>query len=139
MKRIRDSVAAGKPLLGICLGLQLFFASSEEGKGTGLTLFPGRVKRLPSSVKVPQIGWNSIKIKRQGELVDGLDQEPWVYYVNSYYPETSGSWVVATSEYGTEFPCLVEGKNVYGTQFHPEKSGPTGRRILQNFLRAVKK
>jgi glutamine amidotransferase len=140
MPRIRDAVDSGKPLLGVCLGLQLFFSKSEEGPGRGLSLFPGEVKRFRSSgVKIPQIGWNTLTVRRESELTDGLEGESWVYYVNSYYPETRGRWVAATTEYGVEFPALVSEKNVYGTQFHPEKSGEVGRRILRNFLRAVKR
>jgi glutamine amidotransferase len=90
-------------------------------------------------VKVPQIGWNTLAVKRRCELTEGLDEESWVYYVNSYYPATKGKWVVATSEYGVEFPALVSEKNVHGTQFHPEKSGTAGARILRNFLRAAKR
>ena len=140
MGRIRDAVDSGKPLLGVCLGLQLFFSKSEEGPGRGLSLFPGEVKKFRSSgVKVPQIGWNTLKVRRECELTEGLDEESWVYYVNSFYPATAGKWVVATTDYGVEFPALVSEGNVYGTQFHPEKSGEAGRKILQNFLRAVKR
>lgn len=140
MQKIRDAVDSGKPLLGVCLGLQLFLSKSEEGPGRGLAIFPGQVKRFRSSgVKVPQIGWNTLTVRRACELTDGLAPESWVYYVNSYYPATRGRWVVATTEYGVEFPALVSDKNVHGTQFHPEKSGEVGRRILQNFLRAVKR
>ncbi|HEV2389842.1 MAG TPA: imidazole glycerol phosphate synthase subunit HisH [Nitrososphaerales archaeon] len=140
MRRIRDAVDSGKPLLGVCLGLQLFFSKSEEGPGRGLSLFPGDVKQFRASgVKVPQIGWNTLKVRRESVLTEGLDDESWVYYVNSYYPATEGSWVVATTDYGVEFPALVSAKNVHGTQFHPEKSGEAGRKILQNFLRAVKR
>jgi len=136
MAEIRDAVKSGKPLLGVCLGLQLFFARSEEGPGRGLAMFPGEVKRLPSrGVKIPQIGWNTLEVKKASSLVEGLGEEPWVYYVNSYYPATKGGWVVATSDYGVEFPAVVSQKNVHGTQFHPEKSGEAGRRILRNFLR----
>jgi len=140
MRIIRDAVDSGKPLLGVCLGLQLFFSKSEEGAGRGLSLFPGEVKKFRSSgVKVPQIGWNTFTVKRETELTEGLDEVSWVYYVNSYYPATKGNWVVATTEYGVEFPALVSQKNVYGTQFHPEKSGDAGGLILKNFLRAVKR
>jgi imidazole glycerol-phosphate synthase subunit HisH len=140
MQKIRDAVGSGKPLLGVCLGLQLFLAKSEEGPGRGLSLFPGEVKKFRSSgVKVPQIGWNTLTVRRESELTDGLGKEGWVYYVNSYYPATKGRWVVATSDYGVEFPALVSEKNVHGTQFHPEKSGAAGARILRNFLRAVKR
>jgi glutamine amidotransferase len=141
MQKIRDAVDSGKPLLGVCLGLQLFFSKSEEGGGRGLSLFPGEVKkfRSTSGVKIPQIGWNTLTVRRGSELTEGLDEESWVYYVNSFYPATRGKWVVATSEYGVEFPALVSERNVYGTQFHPEKSGKAGSRILQNFVRAVKR
>jgi len=139
MNEIRDLARAGKPLLGVCLGLQLFFERSDEGPGRGLCLLPGSVKRLPSTVKIPQIGWNVLKIKHQSEFVAGVLDESWVYYVHSYYPATRGRWVVATSEYGLEYPCLVAHKNIFGTQFHPEKSGSTGRAILHNFLRLIRR
>lgn len=140
MAAIKDAVESGKPLLGVCLGLQLFFSKSEEGPGRGLGLFPGDVKRFASTrVKVPQIGWNTLSVKEDSPLTEGLGDGSWVYYVNSYYPSTRGEWVVATSNYGVEFPAMVDAKNVYGTQFHPEKSGKTGRRILANFLREIKR
>jgi glutamine amidotransferase len=139
MVRLSDQIKSGKPVLGICLGLQLFFSGSEEGTRKGFSLLEGRVKRFPSSVKVPQIGWNTLDVSRSARLVEGVPTNSWVYYVNSYYPETRGRWVAATSKYGVEFPALVEDGNIFGTQFHPEKSGPAGRTILQNFVRAVKK
>jgi glutamine amidotransferase len=138
-EEIRDVVGSGKPVLGICLGLQLFFRGSEEGPGEGLDLLPGRVKKLPDTVKVPQIGWNTIEIRNSGQLMDGIPDESWVYYVHSYYPSTRGRWVAATSRYGVEYPCIVASKNLFGTQFHPEKSGKTGRRILRNFLKAARR
>ena len=139
MEKIRDAVQSGQPLLGICLGLQLFFGRSEEGPGNGLALLKGTVERLPPKVKVPQIGWNTLKIRNSSELATGLPDEPWVYYVHSYYPVTDGPWVNATSEYGVEYASIVAWKNIYGTQFHPEKSGRTGRTILRNFLRSVRR
>lgn len=140
MQKIRDAVKGGKSLLGVCLGLQLFLAKSEEGPGRGLSLFPGEVRKFSSrGVKVPQIGWNTLTVTKECDLTAGLDDEAWVYYVNSYYPATNGDWVVATSDYGVEFPALVSQKNVHGTQFHPEKSGKAGRQILRNFLRTVKR
>ena len=139
MSRIRELVKSGKPTLGVCLGMQLFFSRSEEGGGRGFGLLDGQVKRLPDSVKVPQIGWNTITIRKSSELVEEVPDGSWVYYVHSYYPATEGSWVSATSEYGIEYPCIVAHKNVYGMQFHPEKSGVTGRRILRNFIRAVRR
>jgi glutamine amidotransferase len=140
MARIREAVESGKPLLGVCLGLQLFFSRSEEGEGEGLSLFPGEVKRFRSpGVKVPQIGWNTLTVRRDSELTQGLEGDEWVYYVNSYYPATKGRWVSATTRYGVEFPAVVSERNVHGTQFHPEKSGEAGRVMLRNFLRTVKR
>jgi imidazole glycerol-phosphate synthase subunit HisH len=139
MARLRDEIKSGKPVLGICLGLQLFFATSEEGSRNGFSLLNGKVKRFPPTVKVPQIGWNTLDVSRSARLVEGVPTNSWVYYVNSFYPETKGRWVAATSKYGVEFPALIEDGNIFGTQFHPEKSGPAGRTILQNFIRAVKK
>ncbi len=136
---IREMTKNGKPLLGICLGFQLFFDRSEEGPGKGLSIFPGNVKRLPSTVKVPQIGWNTLKIKKRSEFVDAVPDESWVYYVHSYYPTTDGEHVAATSEYGLQYPSLIAQDNIYGTQFHPEKSGSTGRVILRNFIRLVRR
>jgi glutamine amidotransferase len=138
-EEIQDLVRSGKPLIGICLGLQLFLERSEEGRGKGLSLFPGQAKRLPSTVKVPQIGWNTLTQARTSELVDGIENGSWVYYVHSYYPETTGDWVLATSEYGVQYPTLIARNNVFASQFHPEKSGKTGRIILRNILRLVKR
>lgn len=138
-EEIRELAKNGKPLIGICLGLQLLLGSSEEGPGKGLGLFPGQVKRLPPNVKVPQIGWNTLSLTNPNELVDGIPNGSWVYYVHSYYPETRGDWVVATSDYGVEYPTLIAHGNVLGSQFHPEKSGQTGRRILRNMIRLVKR
>ena len=138
-EEIRDLAESGKPLIGICLGLQLFFESSEEGSGKGLGLFSGQAKRFPSAVKIPQIGWNTLRVTNPNEIVEGIANESWVYYMHSYYPETSGDWVVATSKYGVEYPTLIARKNVFGSQFHPEKSGKTGRTILRNILRLVKR
>ncbi len=134
---LRDLAMSGKPIVGICLGMQLLLESSEEGPGRGLALLPGRVKRLPANVKVPQIGWNTITVRKQTGLTEGLPKECWVYYVHSYYPATAGNWVLATSEYGLEYPCLISKGNLIGTQFHPEKSGRTGRIILRNILRMI--
>ena len=136
---IGEWVEAGKPLLGICLGLQLFFEKSEEGEGEGLAILPGTVRRLPNSVKVPHIGWNRIDIKSGEGLLQGLDDAPWAYFVHSYYPQTKGPWVTAMTEYGVEFCSAAEWKNVWGLQFHPEKSGRAGRAILRNFASMVRK
>ena len=132
---ILDLAKGGKTVVGICLGMQLFLDKSEEGPGEGLGLFPGTVKLLPNRVKVPQMGWNTLKVKRRTELTSGVRDGSWVYYVHSYYPQTKGEWVQATCDYGLEFPTLLGWKGIIGTQFHPEKSGPTGARILRNIIR----
>ncbi len=136
---ICEIAKSGKPVIGICLGLQLFFDRSDEGPGKGLSVLPGRVKRLPSIVKVPQIGWNLLKIQKPSELTEGVTDNSWVYFLHSYYPPLGGDWVVATTEYGIEYPTLIEKKNLLGTQFHPEKSGNAGRIILRNILRLVRR
>jgi glutamine amidotransferase len=127
------------PLLGICLGMQVLFDASEEAPGEGLHLLPGQVVRLPSSVKVPHIGWNTLEIVRPSPLVEGLARGEWVYFVHSFYPRPLDEGVIlATCDYGTRFAAIVGRGRLFGTQFHPEKSGPTGRKILRNFLRLAR-
>lgn len=130
-----DYSKSGRPIIGICLGMQLFLENSEEAPGDGLGLVPGRVRRLPGNVKVPQIGWNTIRINKESEITVDLPRESWVYYVHSYYPDTKGDWVLATSHYGVKYPCILSKGNVVGLQFHPEKSGPAGATILRNMVR----
>jgi glutamine amidotransferase len=132
-------VGRGRPLLGICLGLQLFFERSEEGAGRGLALLPGEVRRLPDSVKVPHMGWNRLNVRVEGGLLEGVPDGSWVYFVHSFYPATEGRWVSSTTDYGVRFCSTVEWKSAVGMQFHPEKSGSAGRTILRNFVRMVKR
>ncbi len=132
----------GRPLFGICLGMQMLLTTSEEaeregeGDAVGLDLVPGRNVRFSDGVKVPQIGWNQLSVVSDHPIVEGIDGE-YAYFVHSYYatPDDPDA-VVATSEYGGDFPAIVanEDGNVFGTQFHPEKSGETGLRILRNFV-----
>jgi glutamine amidotransferase len=137
---IVEAVASGVPVLGICLGLQLFFEKSEEGAGRGLALFKGKNVWLPTSVKVPQMGWNTLRIAKQNQLFDGVDDESYVYFVHSLYPVPADKDSVCTeTDYGTTFASAVANKSVFGTQFHPEKSGDIGLKILKNFARTVKK
>jgi glutamine amidotransferase len=129
---IRDSIQRGVPFLGICVGLQWLFAASEEAPGNqGLGLFAGKCERFPASVKSPHVGWNSIELCRESRLFCGVPQGAFVYYTHSYraplVPEAA-----ATSEYGGTFTAAVERDNVFGVQFHPEKSGKTGLKILEN-------
>lgn len=131
-------VQGGTPLLGVCLGLQLFFEKSEEGPGDGLAIFKGKTVRLPNTVKVPHMGWNTLSIVKQNELFDGVNDGSYVYFVHSLYPEpTSKSITCTRTDYGVTFTSTVVSKNIFGTQFHPEKSGDIGLRILKNFAKAV--
>ncbi len=136
---IRESVAQGQPFLGICLGLQLLFESSEESPGVeGLGILPGRILRLPaeSGLKIPHIGWNNLHFPRKGRLFEGLDEGTFVYFVHSYYLEAKDPEIVtATAEYGTQIHASVESGQVFACQFHPEKSSEAGLKILENFIR----
>jgi glutamine amidotransferase len=132
-------IAGEKPVLGICLGLQLFFTESEEeGLHQGLDLIRGRVVRLPSTVKIPQMGWNSINIKKDSRFLEGIHDGDFFYFVHSFYAKPEEDVVLATTEYGVEVPAILEKGNIYATQFHPEKSGRKGLRILKNFIDIAK-
>jgi len=138
---ILEKVGSGTFLLGICLGMQLFFQQSEEGPGRGLGLFNGKTVRLPtSSVKVPHMGWNTLRIAKQSELFEDVSDESYVYFVHSLYPIPSSNQIVAAeTEYGVLFTSAVASTNIYGTQFHPEKSGEVGLKILGNFAKMLKR
>jgi glutamine amidotransferase len=132
-------VEAGKPLLGICLGMQLLFEESEEmGQHTGLGLLPGRVVRFPEGdLKVPHIGWNQLQV-RDDPLLAGIGDGSYAYFVHSYYvAPAQGQDVLATTEYGIQFAAVVGRARVWGAQFHPEKSQEVGLRLLQNFTQLV--
>jgi len=135
-----DAVSDGVPVLGICLGLQLFFRQSEEGEGNGLGLYEGKTVWLPNSVKVPHMGWNTLRVVKQTRLLDEVADESYVYFVHSLYPIPNEKKLVCTeTDYGTTFASAIADKNVFGTQFHPEKSGEVGLKILKNFAILVKK
>ncbi len=135
---IQTKIKDGTPLLGICLGLQLFFETSEEGPGTGLAFFKGKNMQLPNTVKVPHMGWNTLNIVKQNELFDGITEDTYVYFVHSLYPVPKDKSIVCTTtQYGTTFTSAIANKNIYGTQFHPEKSGEVGLKILKNFVKTV--
>ena len=131
-------VEKGTPLLGICLGLQLMFEYSEEKEGCkGLSLLKGGVKRIPDApgLKVPHMGWNSLKVKENAKLFKNLPSDPYVYFVHSYYLQAEDPDVVAaTAEYGVTVHASVEKDNIFACQFHPEKSGEIGLTILKNFV-----
>jgi glutamine amidotransferase len=136
-----QEVENGKPLLGICLGLQLLFTKSYEGRVTpGLNLLKGEVIKLPTNVKLPQIGWNNIEIIRKSPILEEVPDNSYAYFVHSYVakPEDEGD-VVAKTEYGTEFPSILERGNVFATQFHPEKSSQAGLTVLRNFVGVIRK
>ena len=134
---IKEVVAKGTPFLGICLGFQLLFESSDEAPGiAGLGLLPGKVLRIPDAegLKIPQIGWNSLELCNSGSLFKGIRNESYVYFVHSYYLESNEEFVKAKTPYGIKLSVSVEKDNVFGTQFHPEKRGDVGLAILKNFL-----
>lgn len=137
-KVIQEVVAKNTPFLGICLGLQLLFESSEESESVeGLGILKGKVVRLPeeSDMKIPHIGWNSLKYPNPGRLFTGIAEDSYVYFVHSYYLQAKDpSIVTATTEYGTLIHASVEQGNVFACQFHPEKSSEVGMQILKNFL-----
>ncbi len=133
---IKTVVSRKTPFLGICLGLQLLFEGSDEAPGVkGLSILPGYVHKFPTDkgFKVPQIGWNDLKTKEDSKLFKGLQSDPYVYFVHSYYLLTEDEYVSAKCDYITEFHAAVEHDNVFACQFHPEKSGDTGLQILKNF------
>jgi imidazole glycerol-phosphate synthase subunit HisH len=137
-EELANIVNAGTPILGICLGLQLYFQSSEEGPGQGLAFFKGRDIRLVGSVKIPHMGWNTIQKVKENELFEGVDDGAFVYFVHSLYPLPIDKEIICTqTEYSKVFTSAVASKNIYGTQFHPEKSGDVGLKILKNFARVV--
>lgn len=137
---IYETVNKGTPFLGICLGMQLLFEESEEyGISKGLGLLPGCVKKFPLGLKVPHMGWNSLNIKKDNPITDSISADSYVYYVHSFYADKYNSeHVVASTEYGLEFPAIVCFNNIVGMQFHPEKSSQVGIRLLRNFGELVK-
>lgn len=135
---IREAASSNIPLLGICLGLQLLFKSSEESEGvSGLGILPGKISRLPEDMglKIPHIGWNSLQYPNAGRLFEGIAEGAYVYFVHSYYLEADTPEIVtASTEYAACIHASVEKGNVFACQFHPEKSSDVGLRILKNFL-----
>ena len=135
---IRQVVQKGTPFLGICLGLQLLFEESEESQGVpGLGILKGKIRRIPNTpgLKIPHMGWNSLTLRPETRLFSGLGEEPYVYFVHSYYLEAADPEIVAASaDYGVVIHAAVETGNVFACQFHPEKSSDTGLQILKNFI-----
>ena len=142
LTNIIQEEAHKKPFLGICLGLQLMFESSEETPGVeGLHLLDGTIHRIPAApgLKIPHIGWNDLTFPNKGRLFRGIEEHSYVYFVHSFYLEAADSSIVtATTEYGTRIHASVEKDNIFACQFHPEKSSRIGLKILQNFVDITK-
>lgn len=139
MREVSDDILSyiksGRPFLGICLGMQMLFEASEEGPGQGLGVFKGRVERLKTNAKIPHMGWNTIIPVRHSLLTEDIEPGEYVYFMHSYAPQPSDErTILAVTSYTVDFPSIVGEKAVFGTQFHPEKSGKTGQKILKNFL-----
>ena len=136
-RALEKASVTGTPILGICLGMEMFLERSEEGKLDGLKLLKGYVKMLDKKkVKVPHIGWNNLNItNKSSKLLSGVQNESWVYFVHSYRIVSQEKEItMASTEYGTVFPVVIEKGNIFGTQFHPEKSGVIGEKIIRNFI-----
>ena len=129
----------GRPLLGICVGMQLLFEASEEGPvSDGAGVLPGKIRRLTGPVKIPHIGWDEVTVRSGSRLFAGLGDGTRFYFVHSYAPEPDGEAVAAVCDYGGRFAAAVEHGNLFGTQFHPEKSGAAGLTLLANFVDEVR-
>lgn len=144
---IKDTIIeytkSGKPFLGICLGLQLLFPESEETPGVkGLDIFKGTITKIPNqnrTLKIPHMGWNNISIKQKNGIFKDIEGEPYVYFVHSFYLKAQDKDIVAaTTQYGIEIDAAVQKGNIIATQFHPEKSGEVGLKMLKNFVEMVK-
>ena len=137
--QFKDFVQDKIPVLGICLGMEMFFAKSEEGKEKGLDILNGEVVLLPKDMKIPHMGWNSLQIKKESKILNGVDDGSWVYFVHSYRAKPLDEQiVVADADYGINVPAVVEKGIYFGTQFHPEKSGKVGALMIKNFFRECK-
>ena len=140
IKPLKEYIKSGGFFLGICLGYQLLFSSSEEfGDHEGLNIIPGRVVRfIFPNLKVPHMGWNEVTIKKKSEFFKGIRQGSYFYFIHTYYPEIEDrEWILGEVEYGVKFPCIVGKGNVIATQFHPEKSHKAGLKIIENFVMKV--
>jgi glutamine amidotransferase len=135
---VREAAADGRPVLGICIGMQLLFEESEEhGRHRGLSLLPGRVRKLDVPLPVPHMGWNALRVRRPHPVLEGADGA-YVYFVHSYACEAAEEVVLATTDYGRDVAAVVGRGNVLGLQFHPEKSQAAGLRMIDSFARGVR-
>lgn len=142
VEAIRDFAASGRPLFGICLGMQLLFSESEEhGQNEGLAIFPGVVRRFQGDYKIPHMGWNRLNILQPNSVLVQDVEEGYAYFVHSYFLDpatTDRDILIGTADYFQEVPAIIGRGNVYATQFHPEKSGDVGMKLLDNFAKLVK-
>lgn len=139
MSPLHAAIESGVPILGICLGLQAMFAGSEEAPGKkGLCLLPGEVCALPGTVKSPHIGWNQVRLAKQSALLRGVPDDAHFYFAHSYVAPATEAAVVAVCDHGFPFAAVLEKRNLMAVQFHPEKSGAAGARVLRNFLEAAR-
>ena len=133
---LQSAISRGTPFLGICLGLQALYAKSAEAPElVGLEIFQNDVEHLPETVKLPHMGWNQLRLTKPSILLDGLSPNDYFYFAHSYAAPAKGNETAAICEYGREFAAVIESERVFGVQFHPEKSGPAGAKLLANFLR----
>ena len=138
--KFKDFVQDKIPVLGICLGMEMFFGKSEEGKEKGLDVLDGEIVLLPENMKIPHMGWNNLQIKRESKILEGVEDGSWVYFVHSYRAKPLDEQIiVANADYGISVPAVIENGTYFGTQFHPEKSGKVGSLMIRNFLRVCKK
>ena len=136
---LREAISQGKPLLGICLGLQALFASSDEARGdAGLGIFPGKVSALPPAAKLPHMGWNQLQHVRKSPLFEGIAPGAYFYFAHTYAALDAGEATIAICDHAAPFVAALAHGNLFGVQFHPEKSGESGARVLANFLACAK-
>jgi imidazole glycerol-phosphate synthase subunit HisH len=140
---VKNAISSNKPFLGICLGMQMLFDYSEEGgdRVEGLKIFKGCIKKIPQSInmKIPHMGWNTIKYEKESKIFKGIEDQSFFYFVHSYYLECKQREIVAgTAHYGIQFDAAINIGNIYATQYHPEKSGEVGLKLLKNFVESLK-
>jgi len=132
---LKEQISAGKPYLGICLGMQILLESSEEAPGVeGMGVIKGKVVRFRGAMKIPHMGWNNAHMVRQGPIFDGVPADPYFYFVHSYYPAPLEDVAATVTQYGVEFVSSIQKENIFACQFHPEKSQRVGLRLLRNFV-----
>lgn len=135
-----ELILDGRPVLGICLGMQLFFEESEESPDRGLSILSGKVVRLPPNVRIPHMGWNNLGMLSLSKILEGISTADYFYFAHSYHAIPQKRNIIsAETMYGVKFASVIVEKNIFGVQFHPEKSGRPGERVIENFMRIVKR